>query len=210
MWRWRRYRPLTYISDEISDPEPLTPAHLLHGRRLTSLPHKHASIEELQDPNYGAEQVRRDAKIQAILLEHFTARWKHEYLTSLREFYRPSGKGGQQIQVGDVVLIHNESPRINWKMAVVKSLVTGNDGLVRSAIVKTKNGVTNRPVTKLYPLELADKKNTEVNEKPKTEATQNSKISERPRRHAAQQARRRVAEWMGGIRAPPEDVEDDD
>ena len=31
-------RPLTYISDDISDPDPLTLAHMLHGRRLTRLP----------------------------------------------------------------------------------------------------------------------------------------------------------------------------
>ena len=113
-------RPLTYISDDISDPEPLTPAPLLHGRRLTPLPHERTTMEELQDPTYcGADQVRRDARIQSILLQHFATRWKHEYLTSLTEFYRPNGRGGQQMKVGDVVLVHDDGPRINWKMAVV-------------------------------------------------------------------------------------------
>ena len=26
--------PFTYVSTDISDPEPLTPAHLIHGRRI--------------------------------------------------------------------------------------------------------------------------------------------------------------------------------
>ena len=78
-------RPLTHISDDITDPQPLTPAHVLHSRRITKLPHQPATVEELQDPDYSnAESVRRDAKIQSILLQHFVSRWKHEYLTSLR------------------------------------------------------------------------------------------------------------------------------
>ena len=38
--------PLTYISNDISDPEPLTPAHLLHGQRLTRLPQKEPLLKK--------------------------------------------------------------------------------------------------------------------------------------------------------------------
>lgn len=106
-------QPLTNVSDDISDPEPLMPAHILHDRRLTRLPHERASVEELHDPNYcEAEQVRRVPKTQSILLEHFTARWRHEYFTSLREFHHPFGRGGQATSVRDVVLVHADCPRI--------------------------------------------------------------------------------------------------
>ena len=64
------------------------------------------------------------------------------------------------------MLVHDNSPRVNWKLAVVESLVEGNDGFVRSATVRTAHGVTNRPVAKLYPLELtterSDKTETSV------------------------------------------------
>ena len=31
-------RPLTYTFSELEEMDPLTPAHLLYGRRITSLP----------------------------------------------------------------------------------------------------------------------------------------------------------------------------
>jgi len=66
--------PLTYISDDVTDQEPLTPSHLLHGRRLTRLPHKHATIEDIRDPSYNElDQLRKNAKKLSVLFEHFAS-----------------------------------------------------------------------------------------------------------------------------------------
>ena len=37
--------PLTYVSHEFNDAEPLTPAHLLHGHKIMSLPHEEVGEE---------------------------------------------------------------------------------------------------------------------------------------------------------------------
>ena len=39
-------RPLTFISSSLKDPEPLTPVHLLHGCRITSLPYLSETREQ--------------------------------------------------------------------------------------------------------------------------------------------------------------------
>ena len=128
-------RPITFVSSEINDEEPLTPSHLLYGRRITSLPFDlPVSDDELTDPNYGNEtDINRRVKLQAIILQRFWKRWRHEYLTSLREFHRSSGDNKESIKKGDVVLVHDDGPRSTWKLAVVENLIRGGDNLVRAA-----------------------------------------------------------------------------
>ena len=147
--------PLTFVSLEANDLEPPTPSHLLHGRRITCLPHHTMETDEALDPSYGeASQICRQAKMQAAIIQDFQKRWCHKYLTLLREFHHASGKNQQTLQKGDVVIIHDDVPFVMWKLAIIEDLICGNDGLVRAAIVCTANKTTNRPITKLYPLEL--------------------------------------------------------
>ena len=78
--------------------------------------------------------------------QHLWQRWRHEYLTSLREFHKSSGSNKESVKVGDVVVMHDDSPRVNWKLAFVTSINRGRDGLVRSVNLSTANGTTNRPI----------------------------------------------------------------
>ena len=74
-------RPLTYVSSDIEDEEPLTPSHLLYGQRITSLPHPIVEDDEINDPNFGnISEITTTAQIQALILQHFWSRWKAEYL----------------------------------------------------------------------------------------------------------------------------------
>ena len=94
-------------------------------------------------------------------------------------------------------------------MTVAESLVTGKDNGVCSANIRTRNGVTNRPVTKLYPLEVTDKSNVELIHKENViKDASDTVTTNHPRRDAAQRERQRIAEWVECIEAPREDVED--
>ncbi|KAL3087458.1 hypothetical protein niasHT_023706 [Heterodera trifolii] len=62
----------------------------------------------------------------------------------------------KSFRVGEIVIIHNESPRNKCKLCKVIKLIPSDDGLVRSAVVWTQKTELNRPVTKLYPLELKE------------------------------------------------------
>ena len=109
------------------------------------------------------------------------------------------------MRVGDVVLIHDDSPRVNWKLALVTSINRGHDGLVRSANVRTANATTNRPIKRLHPLEIQAK---EVSHTVNRAATvQTPPPVRRPQRDAARRAIRRIADWVKDICVPPEDVE---
>lgn len=148
-------RPLTYISSSVADPEPLTPSHLLHGRRLTTLPFDDHDIRINGIRFYdNHDDVNQRAQRHAQIIQHFQRRWKHEYLTALRE-YRSQGTNKQTIQVGDVVQIQDDfKTRLSWNLALVEELIVGNDNQTRAARIRTYNGSTTIPIVKLYPLEI--------------------------------------------------------
>ncbi|XP_045206090.2 uncharacterized protein LOC123558274 [Mercenaria mercenaria] len=143
-------RPLTYVTSDTSDPEPLTPPHLLYGRRITT-PGDYSAI---QNVNSNHNTANKQVRIQRELLNRFWERWKTDYLTSLRERHTQSGQNKQTIKVGDVVQVHEDCPRLRWKLAVVEELMPGKNGLTRSAMIRTGSGLTTRAIKKLYPLEL--------------------------------------------------------
>ena len=79
-------RPLTYLTDDIRDLISLTPSHLLHGRKICSLPSSF-DAEEMEDPSYSISR-ESSSKRHAFcrkFLNNFWNRWQCEYLTALRE-----------------------------------------------------------------------------------------------------------------------------
>ena len=84
-----------------------------------------------------------------------------EYLLSLRENYICQNKLGPNPEVGDMVMVHNENKKQHlWLMGRVDKLI-GREGEIRGARVKIskegkKTGYIERPLEKLYPLEMGE------------------------------------------------------
>ncbi|CAG2230863.1 unnamed protein product [Mytilus edulis] len=89
-------RPMTYISTDITDLQPLTPSHLLNGRRLDSLPHQMDNLENFHNSNHSS--CNKKLQRQHQLIEHFRTRWRNEYLTSLQEFHSATALPRNQIE----------------------------------------------------------------------------------------------------------------
>ncbi|XP_045025108.1 uncharacterized protein LOC123469827 [Daphnia magna] len=153
-------RPIEKLSDDSQTEEALTPSHLMYGRPFTSLPFDHTAAEEIlndltfgEKPSILTKAAARLEKLLCAFRKHFTT----NYLTALREYHQATrGNHKEIVKIGDVVLVHNESPRHKWKLAVIESLIKSNDGHVRAADIRTASGKTNHPISKLYPLEVSE------------------------------------------------------
>ena len=111
-----------------------------------------------------------------------------------------------------MVIIHDDIPRTNWKLAVVEKLITGLDGITRAAEIRTMNRRTNRPITKLFPLEVNENDSspeTQVVTPPDASSDIQPTVNpsrDRPTRDATIAARKKLKEWANILRAAPEDV----
>ena len=149
-------RPLMYVSSDPVDEEALTLSHLFYRRRITSVSYPDERVDETETNITHGMVNRRSQHVQQ-MTEHVWNRWRNEYLTSLREFHGSPQKelDGHNVKVGDVVLFHDKLPRNKWPLSVIEEIKTGGDGLIPSARVQTKGGITTRPITKLHPLEIS-------------------------------------------------------
>ena len=58
--------------------------------------------------------------------------------------------------VGDVVIVKTEDKnRGKWPLGIIKSLIVGNDGVVRGEKLRAGKSYMERAIQQLYPLELS-------------------------------------------------------
>ena len=141
-------RPLTTVSNDRYDLEPLTPNHLLLLKPNESLP---PGVFDKRD-SYSRKQWRQVQYLANV----FWSRWIKEYLPTLQrrqKWTRPA----RNLTVNDVVLVHNKGlPRNTWLLGRIVEVYPDPSGFVRTVKLQTKQSYITRPITKLTLLHAAE------------------------------------------------------
>ena len=137
-------RPITFVSDNPADLEPLTPNHLLLLKCDSPMP-----PGVFQKENVFSRGRWRQIQY---LSDIFWKRWSREYLPLLQSRQKwlfPR----RNLAVGDVVLVAAENtPQNCWPLGRIQEVFPDKKGLVRKVKVKVKSAVLERPIDKLVLL----------------------------------------------------------
>ncbi|UYV60499.1 hypothetical protein LAZ67_1001330 [Cordylochernes scorpioides] len=129
-------RPLTYMSGDVEDLSPLTPALFLHDLKEIGVP----DLDSIERAS-----LQKRYRFRQRLREDLRKRFRTEYFGFLRQETRRRSKT-RPIKVGDLVLIgQDNAKRVNWPLARVVEVYPGRDGPVRVAKLRTSKGVQIRP-----------------------------------------------------------------
>ena len=140
-------RPLTYVSEDISDLVPLTPKMFLQDIQQTGV----VDLDQVD-----ATHLRRRHQYKNKLKNDLQKRFRNEYLGQLI-LRQDNRKYNKPIKVGDIVFIENDNEkRLNWPLARVVVTIPGKDDNIRVVKLKTSSGCLFRPIQRLYPLEMND------------------------------------------------------
>ena len=137
-------RPLTPLTDDADDLNALTPNSILLINLEPGLP---------PDKFMKRDEYRQSWRSVQYLLNLFWDRWLKEYLPLLQRRQKwlfPN----RNFNVGDLVLVRDvNSPRGLWPKARVIEVISGSDGLVRTAKVRTATSELIRDIRNLCLLE---------------------------------------------------------
>lgn len=134
-------RPLCPLTNDDENLNALTPGHFLIGDALLAPPQP-----TLLDST--ANSLDRWRHLQ-LLQQHFWTRWHHEYLRQLqqRQKWRQIERN---LKIGDLVLIKEDNvPPRHWAMARIIETHPGKDGFIRVVTLRTQQGTTARPISKI-------------------------------------------------------------
>ena len=136
--------PITPVSSDPTDLEPLTPNHLLIHRPAAVPPRLF---------NSGDSKLTRKWRQVEYLADVFWKRWTREYLALLRQRTKWQDPR-RNMKEGDLVLVlEQQLARNQWPVGRVLEVHEGADGLVHSARIRVRGNEVVRPIRKLSVLE---------------------------------------------------------
>ena len=133
-------RPLTTVSSDSNDLNPITPNLLLNAKGNNSEYGKFHATDVYSKKRWRQIQYMSDL---------FWKRWRSEFLKTIQKRNKWFKKK-ENVKIDDIVLIcDNNSPRCQWPLGRIVEVKTSKDGNVRSVSVLTKNGMVQRPISKI-------------------------------------------------------------
>lgn len=139
-------RPISPLSSDPADLNPLTPAHFLIGREILSV----------ADPDVRDIPRNRLSHFQQIqqLYQQFWSRWSREYISELQQRSKWLVERGK-LNLNDMVVIKEDNqPPLKWALGRVIAIHPGRDGVARVATIKTSAGLIKRGFSKICPLPI--------------------------------------------------------
>lgn len=134
-------RPLSTVSSDPYDLEPLTPNHILLLKTQPIMPPGIFLKSDLY--------ARRHWKQVQYMADLFWHRWDKEYLLLLQERHKWTVVK-KNLNVGDLVLVVDPTaPRGSWPLGRVLETKPVRKRLVRSVKLQTQTSILDRPITKL-------------------------------------------------------------
>ncbi|KAL0852653.1 hypothetical protein ABMA27_012494 [Loxostege sticticalis] len=138
-------RPLSPLSSDPSDLNPLTPGHFLIGRALTAV------------PSIAGEEAKPNYKLIARLRDEFWKRWSREFVAELQQRNKWRSTCPNPC-VGDMVVVKEENlPPQQWRLGRITALHMGSDEVCRVVDIYTAKGTIRRAIHNVVRLPLEDK-----------------------------------------------------
>lgn len=140
-------RPITPMSNDISDLRALTPGHFIIGEAINSIP----------DADITAVPVNRLTRYQLLtqIRQHFWNRWSQEYISQLQQQFKWKSFNPLNLKIGTMVLIKNKNtPAMTWSLGRIFEIHPGTDGIIRVVTIRTSRGLVKQTLSKICILPI--------------------------------------------------------
>ena len=148
-------RPITYATNDIDDPQALSPMNLLFPYTALS-----STCSALPPTPLTGDEARKMWHTMRRVVDDFWNRFSSEYITTLRK--RSKWLNSEKVPfVGQLILMmDSQLPRELWPLAIVEKILSEDKIHPRRVVVRNASGVKfERHVTHLIPLELDGEEN---------------------------------------------------